>query len=207
MKHSAFLSFLAGILENVTKRISTPHGNLCCRPAPNLQKKKKFTQPQKEEKQTPQNALLAACRLLWTILTRRNHSAKNKSLHSTFQKKKKLLLQSGLKLWAGHQTLWLMGRLLRRRGLGLIGTRVFKGTDGEAWGLAGFIVPKAFYFYIKKMWNPISFSIRKLIFYDMYLYNLFFSNLRIILIVTWWVLIIVYSIIDRTAERELSHIN
>lgn len=42
MKDNVFPLFLAGILVNVTKRISTPHWNLCC-PGPNFSQKKKKT--------------------------------------------------------------------------------------------------------------------------------------------------------------------
>lgn len=40
-----FLLFVAGIVVRVTKRISAPHWNLCCRPGPNFfPKKNKKTQ-------------------------------------------------------------------------------------------------------------------------------------------------------------------
>lgn len=130
---------------SLTKRISTSHWNLtlCCRPRPQLfhMKKNPQTQPKKRRKNTT-NAWLeesqlfcasAKLKLFEEYCYEKKIIVRRANLRSSLSRKK-TFAPDGPKLWAGHQTLWLMGCVLQRRGLALIGTRVFKGTVSVAQG-------------------------------------------------------------------------
>ena len=151
MKHTVSLLFLAGILVNITKRISTPHWNLCCRPAPTFSQKKKKGGKKKgrrghetrENKHNKRKSLSkcscapAELKLLVEVLTRKIHSPYTTNLRSSLgrkKKKKKLLLQSGLNFGQDIKLYDSWDVCSRRRGFALIGTRVFKGTVSAAQG-------------------------------------------------------------------------
>lgn len=106
---------------------------------PNFSKRKKGqTQPQKTKKhnkrwKSPTFPAPRPSRSCSWIFFQERFIVRRTNLRSSLSRKK-LFAPVGSKLWAGHQTLWLMGRLLQRRGLALIGTRGFKGTVSVAQG-------------------------------------------------------------------------